>query len=129
MKSREYSNKYQPNTILKVYYDGREISEQELRNGYKVKRGSNLEFLVSSKDGGEARLPNLRCRTYDEARFLLQNYRLQAGEIEEDATVTHPPSAYVWRQDPPFVPGAALPFDAEVKLFLTQDQPSDCDGI
>ena len=129
VKSREYSNRYQPNTILRVFYNDREISEQELRNGYRIARGSNLEFVVSSKDGGEARLPNLRCRTYDEARFLLQSYRLQPGEVEEDATVVHPPSAYVWQQEPPFIPGAALPFDSEVKLFLTQEQPSDCDGI
>ena len=126
---REYSSKYQPNTILKVYHEGREISEQELRNGYRVARGSKLQFLVSTKDGGEARLPNLRCRTYDEARFLLTNYRLTTGEVEEDSTVVHPPSAYVYRQDPPFEPGAALPFDAEVKLFLTQRQPRGCDGI
>lgn len=129
VKSREYSNKYQPNTILKVFYEGKEVSEQELRAGYRVPRGTKLEFIVSSKEGGEANLPNLRCRTYDEARFLLQNYRLQTGEIEEDATVIDLATAYVWRQDPPFEPGASIPFDSEVKLFLTQEQPAGCDGI
>ena len=127
IKDKEYSSRYQPNTILKVFYEGREVSERELRDGYRVPRGSKLEFIVSTSEGGAAEVPDLRCLTLDEARFLLENYRLRVGTVEEDATVADRGSAYVWRQDPAYVSGVSIPFDTEVTLYLTQNRPPTCD--
>ena len=127
VRDRVYSSKYSPNTILKVYYEGREVPEAELKRGYSVPKGSTLEFTVTSKQGGMADLPDLRCRTVDEARFYLENYRLRLGRVQADATVSNPELAYVWRQDPPFAEGARLPFDAEVNLYVTARAPADCD--
>ena len=129
VREQRYSNRYQPNTILEVYYDGREISEIELRNGFRVPRGSELSFVVSSSSGGQTSLPSLACMTYDEAAFTIENTRLTVGSVVEDATVTERASAYVWRQDPVPTSGRMLRFGAPVTLYLTQDLPSDCDGL
>ncbi len=129
VRDREYNSRYQPNTILRVYFEGKEIREQELRDGYRVPRGSKLEFVVSSDEGGTAALPDLRCRSYDEARFLVQEYRLRMGPAEEDVTVTNPATAYIWRQEPSYTPGEEVPFDTEIIVYLTQDMPDDCGGL
>ena len=128
VREERYSSRYQPNTILEVYYDGREVSEIELRNGFRVPRGSELSFVVSSSSGGQATLPDVACMTYDEAAFLIENNRLSVGAVTEDATVTDRASAYVWRQDPLPGAGRTLGFDAPVALYLTQEPPADCGG-
>ena len=129
VKKRVYSNRYQANTILKVYYEGREVSESELKAGFKIPKGSMLEFTVTSKSGGLADVPKLTCLTLEEAKFLIQDYRLRTGRIETDATVNNKEFAYVWRQDPPHSPGATIPFESEVHLFLTNKRPEDCDSL
>ena len=129
VREERYSSRYQPNTILEVYYDGREVSEIELRNGFRVPRGSALAFVVSSSSGGRASLPNLKCQTFDAAAFLLESSRLSVGTVTEDATVTDRATAYVWRQDPAPSPGQTVGFDSEVALYLTQDIPADCDAL
>ena len=129
VRDKEFNSRYQPNTILRVYYGGREVREQELKDGYRVPRGSEIEFVVSKDDGGTAALPDLRCRSYDEARFLVQENRLRIGLVEEDATVTNPATAYIWRQEPAYAPGEMVPFDSEIAVYLTQDAPEDCGGL
>lgn len=129
VKERVYSNRYQANTILKVFYQGREVSEAELKSGFKIPKGSELEFTVTSKAGGLADIPKLTCLTLEEAKFFIQDYRLRTGRIEADATVTTQELAYVWRQDPPYSPGATIPFESEVHLYLTAARPEDCDSL
>ena len=126
VRSRQYSSRYQPGTILKVFYDGREVSERELRDGYRVPRGAKLGFVVSSSSGGETRLPDLGCQTFDEVAFVLENYRLRVGTVTEDATVTDRATAYVWRQDPAYAPGKTVGFGTPVALYLTQAPPAAC---
>ena len=127
VRERKYSSRYEANTILEVYYEGAEITEAQLKRGFKVPKGAMLEFVVTSKEGGLARLPELTCRTLEEATFFLEEARLRLGRVQTDATVTNPELAYVWRQDPPFREGYRLPFDAEVNLFVTARPPEDCD--
>ena len=129
VREQRYSSRYQPNTILEVYYDGREVSEIELRNGFRVPRGSELAFVVSKSSGGQATLPDLACQTFDAASFLLESNRLRIGTVTEDATVTDRATAYVWRQDPSPTSGRTIGFDAAVSVYLTQELPTGCDGL
>ena len=126
VRDREFSNKYQPNTILKVYYRGREISESELKSGFRIPRGSTLEFTVTTKDGGSTELPNLMCRTLEEVRFLLDNYQLKIGTVEEDASVSDAATAFVWMQEPLAVQGTTVPLGSSVNLWITQQRPAEC---
>ena len=127
VREEQYSSRYQPGTILKVFYDGREISELELRNGYRVPRGSRLGFVVSKSSGGETPLPDLTCQTYEEVAFTLDGYRLRVGTVTEDATVTDRATAYVWRQDPAYAPGKTVGFETPVAVYLTQEAPAGCE--
>ena len=127
VRERVYSNRYQANTILKVFYEGREISESQLKQGFSIPKGSKLQFTVSSKEGGLADVPNVTCLTLEEARFFIRDYRLRVGRVETDATVSNPELAYVWRQDPPYSLSAKLPFESEVHLFVTSERPASCD--
>lgn len=129
VRDREFSSRYQPNTILKVYYGGDEITEAELKRGFRVPKGAELEFTVTTSEGGTAELPDLRCRTLDEARLFLQSYRLRVGRLRADDSVDDPETAYVWRQEPEYAPGARVPLDSELTLFLTESQPADCDEL
>ena len=129
VRDREFSSRYQPNTILKVYYEGDEVTEAELKRGFRVPKGAELEFTVTTSDGGTAELPDLRCRTLEEARLFLQNYRLRTGRLRPDDTVGDPEVAYVWRQDPEHAPGTRVPLDSEVTLYLTGEQPADCEQL
>ena len=129
VRDRQFSARYQPNTILKVFFDGREVSERELRDGYRVPRGSKLGFVVSTNSGGTTALPDLKCRTYDEVGLLLDGYRLRVGNVQEDATVTDRGRAYVWRQNPAYSPGVTVSFDSPVDVYLTQEMPADCDDL
>ena len=127
VRETTYSNRYQPNTILKVYYEGREVPEADLRRGYSVPKGSMLEFLVTSRQGGLTELPDLTCRTLEEARFFLDNYRLVAGEITLDGPVPNRELGYVVAQSPEFREGKRLPFDARVDLVVAARPSADCD--
>jgi len=129
IKASEYSNRYQPNTILKMYYEGSEVSEAELKAGFSIPKGSKLEFLVTSREGGLADVPDVRCRTLEEAKFFIDNYRLRTGRVELDPSVTNRELAFVWRQDPPAAAGIRIPFDSEVHLFVTAERPEDCGGL
>ncbi len=129
VRDRTFSNKYQENTILKVYYDDKELSEERLRSGVRIPKGSVLEFTVTSKAGGEVAVPELVCRTFEEASFTLNSYKLRQGKVVEDASVSDRDLAYVWKQDPAYVPGESLPFDTEVVLYLTAQLPSACNDL
>jgi Uncharacterized protein conserved in bacteria len=126
VRDREFNNKYQPNTILRVYYRGREISESDLRSGFRIPRGSTLEFTVTTKEGGRTELPNLMCRSLEEVRFLLENYQLRIGTIEEDASVTNAETAFVWMQEPLSIQGTTVPLGSTVNLWVTQERPAEC---
>ena len=129
VRERAFSSRYQPNTILEVYHGGREVTEAELKRGYRVPKGTELEFVVTTSSGGTAELPDLRCRTLEEARLFLESYRLRAGGLRPDATVGDPEVAYVWRQDPEFAEGTRVALDSEVTLYLTGERPADCDAL
>lgn len=126
IRERRYSNKYQSNTILEVYYDGVEVSEKQLSKGFTVPKGSVLEFIVSSKSGGSTAVPNVACKTLDEARFYLENYRLKVGDIIADETVDNKELAYVVKQEPSPSTSESVPFNTKVKLFITKSKPDNC---
>ena len=123
---RQFSSQYQPNTILKVFYEGKEISETRLKEGFRVPKGSTLEFLVTSRDGGMANVPDLQCLTVDQARLIFANRRLRVGRIRADAGVRDPELAFIYQQDPPA--GTQLPFEEEVHLYVAAQPGADCDG-
>lgn len=127
IKDRKFSNKLEPNTIIDVLYNGKEITEQ-LADGFEVPMGSTIEFVVTEQGGGTVEIPNLVCKDYDAASFLIGNFNLNIGSIISDATVTDQNSAYVWKQNPRYRAGKSLRIGAQVDLYLTQYKPEECNS-
>ncbi len=124
---RRFSNKLEENTILEVIHAGDTITS-ELSTGYKIPMGSLVEFIVTSKGGGRVEIPNLVCKKYDAAKFLVGNYNLNIGSIVKDATVSNQYSAYVWKQIPRYSPSGSIRIGEQIDIYLTQYKPDNCTG-
>ena len=125
IKGYEY-DKGAPNYILKVYYKGKEIISKEGKaKGVEIEKGGTLEFILSRKTGGITNLPDLRCKSVEEAIFLIETRRLKTGKIIKDGTqVNGTPAGYVVKQIPPAT--AELPMDTQVDLYISDELPADC---
>ncbi|MEL6865398.1 MAG: PASTA domain-containing protein [Bacteroidota bacterium] len=120
---RRFSNKLEPNTILELLYEGEDITEK-VKDGFKVPMGSLVEAVVTERSGGTVSVPNLVCKNYDAARFLIGNYNLNIGSVIEDATVTDRNTAYIWRQSP--MPAGRIRIGEQINIYLTQYLPDNC---
>jgi len=125
VKERQFSSREEPNTILEVYYDGEEITDQ-ISEGFKVKKGSTLEFIVSQRGGGTVQIPDLICMKFTEAEFNVKNYDLSIGSIIQDATITDQNSAYVWKQTPKYSQFSKLKVGSQIDIYITQNIPENC---
>jgi beta-lactam-binding protein with PASTA domain len=117
----------EPGQILEVRYQGKVIINAEGRSyDTEIAKGDVLDVVVSDKATGTVLVPDLVCKTYEEAIFLLENSGLVPGEVDQDADVTDLPSAYIIAQEP-----AAGETEADlgsaVRLWVRQEKPSRCE--
>ena len=130
LKARLIQEKYSrlsPNTILEIIHDGDTITEQ-LMDGEKLEfpEGTELQFIVSKRGDDNVNVPDIMCKTYKEAQFILENSNLNFGSIIRDQTVTNKNKAYIWKQEPQT---GSLQFGAQVDVWITQNFPDGCDGL
>ena len=130
LKAERIQDKYSrlaPNTILEILYQGDTITEQ-LMDGDKLKfpEGSTLQFIVSKRGDDNVNVPDIMCKTYKEAQFILENSNLNFGSIIRDQTVTNKRKAYIWKQEPQI---GSLRFGAQIDVWITQNFPDGCDGL
>ncbi|MEO1518417.1 MAG: PASTA domain-containing protein [Bacteroidota bacterium] len=123
--NRKFSNKLEPNTILEVLFEGNDITEQ-LAEGFEVPKGSTLDFVVTERGGGQVPIPELVCKRYDAAIFLVGNFNLNVGSVIHDATVTDKYTAYIWKQRPAYNSNRSLRVGEQVDIYLTQYKPDGC---
>jgi len=71
---RKFNNKLEPNTILDILFEGEKITDQV--KTIKIPKGSTLEFIVTERSGGRVPVPELVCKRYEDARFLITNLNL-----------------------------------------------------
>lgn len=111
--------------ILKVYYKNQLIvdAKTNLKN-IQLFKGDTLSFIVSNKSGGEVDIPNLKCKTLDEVKFLLNTSELELGDIEEIEGITDPNQAYIISQDPPANTKARI--GSKVQVKIQQTKPEEC---
>jgi beta-lactam-binding protein with PASTA domain len=117
----------EPGQILEVRYQGKVIINADGRSyDTEIAKGDVLEVVVSDKATGKVVVPDLACKTYEEAIFLLENSGLLPGEVDQDADVTDLSSAYIIAQEP-----AAGETEADlgsvVRLWVRQEKPSRCE--
>jgi beta-lactam-binding protein with PASTA domain len=120
-----YDENYAPNTILNVYYDGEEITEK-LNKGFRAVPGTTIEFVITKGYSDLVEIPDLVCKKFDAAKFVLNSYNLTVGDIFEEADVYDPENAFVYKQVPAFSPGGTMPRGTNVSLYLTQERPIGC---
>lgn len=125
---RRFSNKLEKNTILEVIYEGETISAAALKEGVKVPMGSRIDFIVTEKTGGQVPIPNLVCKKFDAAKFVVSSSNLNVGSIVKDATVSDQYSAYVWKQVPRYSRSGSIRIGEQVDIYLTQYRPDNCSG-
>jgi D-alanine-D-alanine ligase len=122
--SKQYNEKLEENTILGIYFANRQITESEIGAGYEIPQGSELQFVVTERYTGRVAIPNLVCKKYPAATFIIEGRSLVVGEIfgeYEDVT-----EAYVWRQDPAFVPNSEVELGTTINLYLQSTPPAGC---
>ncbi len=126
IRERVFNIKYAPNTVMHFYHGDKKIEYNDLRKGIKVPMGSELGFVVTERSSGRVPLPDMVCKDFSTAEFLVTTSKLSIGNIVEDATVTNRSSAYVYKQKPDFRQGATIRLGRQVDLYLTQRKPSGC---
>jgi len=130
IRSKVIEKRYDPaeeGQILEVRYKGKTIMDNKGRNNeIQIEKGDELEFIISEKSGGLVDIPNLVCKTYDEAQFLLENLGLIVGEVKTEGTVSELSSAYIIAQDP-VANGGTIKMESAIQLTVTQEKPGKCD--
>ncbi len=125
VKREVFSVDYESNTILRVFYEGEEIT-RKINKNFEVPEGSTVEVVVTTRTSSSVNLPSLVCKKYDAAKFMLGSYNLLVGNVVEDVSVTDRFSAYVYKQVPAYEPGKIIGKGEQIDLYLTQSLPSQC---
>lgn len=126
VKERVFDPKQAPNTILYLNYLGRKVTEADIKAGFEVMMGSTVEAVVTERTSNLLEIPDLICKTYEEALLTISTLQFTIGEVFEDETVTDPSTAYVYRQEPAVQPGTLITVGTQFNLWLTQEPPAGC---
>lgn len=118
-----YDPKQEENSILHFFYDEQKIEDQDLRKGVKVPQGARLGFVVTVRRTGEVNVPDLRCRTYSEALFVIGGYNLTIGEAS--GVSDNLDEAYIERTEP--ASGQTVDEGSAIRVFLSRTYPEGCD--
>lgn len=124
IRERVFDAKLEPNTILYFFINGRKITDAELKTGVEVPMGSELQFVVTERSADFVEIPDLVCQTYKAASFLISTNNLAMGQIFGE--VTDMENAYVYKQEPAYVPGQTIRMGEQINLYLVQTRPENC---
>jgi len=122
IKSTRY-DRGEPNHILEVWYDGRNITDKK---GIEINKGDKISFVLSKNDDGELEIPDLVCQTLDEATLRLDFSRLSVGEIVSLGDIEDESGAYIYRQEPSAGEGKRITMGSSIKLFISKDKHESC---
>lgn len=111
-------------TIVEATYNGKTYPMSQLRkDGIEIFQGESIDFVVYTRESDYVGLPNLVCRSYSEAEFLIQSRFLKMGVVHGDQQG----SAYVYKQEPAYVPNQSIRKGTTISLFLTSTRPDGCE--
>ena len=127
VRQKRFNNQLQDKTILYIYVDGERLSNSELNKGFKVKKGTEVEAVITTRGAGSAAIPDLKCKTLEEAEFLVNGTKLSVGSIFKDGTAEgYDGTLYVWKQEPRFIEGNTLKVGSSIDIHVTRRRPSNC---
>lgn len=122
---KRFDQKLEANTILFFYYNGEEITDSKLREGVKVLKGSTLDFVVTERKSDLVSMPDLRCKTYNQAAFVLGGTNLEIGQVFGEFSDYD--NAYVYKQNPLPTENLMVTLGTKVDLYLSSTLPAGCD--
>ncbi len=122
----QFNGKLEPNTILEVIFENDTITDRLSAHRFQIPRGGQLQFIVSSRESIDVTLPDLVCKRFDAAKFLISNYNLSIGNVIKDKTVIDENKAYVYKQEPPFEEGKIMRIGEQINVYITQKPPAAC---
>lgn len=129
IKSRIVDTKYDPGDpgqILEVRYKGKVLFDAKRRdNTIQIDKGDYLEFLISAKSGGEVEIPDLSCKTYEEAQFLLESLGLVIGEVIKEGPIDDLNTSYIIAQSPA-ADGSMIEMESTIQLTISKTKPGSC---
>ncbi len=126
IKDRKY-DPGEPNHILEVYYNNKLIIDQNVnKTDVAIEKGGTLEFVISDSGGGEITIPSVRCMTLAEAEFLLEQSKLNIGDINMNGEITDKYGAYIISQIPPYDGSTKIEMGSKVDLIISQEKPETC---
>ena len=109
-------------TILYLLHDGKKITEDDIEKGTELPRGSKLTAVITKTSSDFIPVPDLVCKTYGEAEFLIESARLTVGQVIGDGTDRN--NAYVYKQEPNS--SLSLRVGEAVTIYLTNGYPDGC---
>jgi beta-lactam-binding protein with PASTA domain len=117
----------EPDYIMEAYYRGRRIvsADGELKNT-EIEKGGTIEFILSKKSGGSVSIPDLYCKSVEEAMFMLESANLRIGRVQKDGDITSEMEGFVIGQYPPYHPDSTIVFDTPVDLIISDIKPAGC---
>jgi len=123
IREQVYDPKQEENTILHFFYGDQKITDADLKAGVKVPQGSELEFVVTVRQTGEVRVPDIKCKRFGTAEFMLDGSDLLVGEVY--GNVSDRSEAFVVRTEPPG--GKMVPVGSKFDIYLAQRRPDNCE--
>ncbi len=114
--------------ILKVYYKNQLVLDAKSKNAnIALFKGDTLHFIVSNKNGGDVEIPDLKCKTLAEVKFILSASDIDVGQIEESGEITDINNAYVISQYPEYSNSSKMKMGSKMNLTLQQAKPENCE--
>jgi beta-lactam-binding protein with PASTA domain len=116
-----------PDYILEVWYNDELIINRDvLKADVVINKGDVLEFILSEKGGGQFLIPDLVCKTYSAAEFLLDASRLMIGDVREVGEVDDRSNAYIIAQDPPYNGESKMGDGSKINITISAEKPANC---
>ncbi len=117
----------EPDHILEVWYNGKRIiSPSGNAKNVNIEKGGELQFVLSKREGGQTEIPDLKCKTLNIAKFILDNNKLKLGSVLEEGEITNPETAYIINQNPGYNINSTIARGAPISVTISQEKPKYC---
>lgn len=108
------------NIILEVSQNGKTlISSSKKADGLKIDKGSTLDFIISTTEGGTSTIPNLIGKSVKAARFMAPHLTI---EVHNTSLGEDTPNATIISQSPEYDGLSTLPNGSVITVTIGTNQ-------
>ena len=124
VKEKKFSGKLAEHSILHFFYKDEKVTDEMVAEGFEVPQGAELEFVITQRQMNSVPIPNLICKRFEAANFILQSNNLILGKVI--GQVEDRNSAFIWKQEPIAEAGQMIPTGQQIDIYLMNNRPSGC---